>query len=139
MITLLIVSSLIAAFLSGMCRGLHHARRDYPNMNKSRQWITERSWIGGKENGFNQSSIRTADFVHRMILLQVAFLALAAMLLAFAVTQGLAWWVIPIWGALVFHRFEPRGFDMLYNVILPNAPEVPSFTWSQWFTAWITP
>lgn len=132
-----ILLSFLFAFLSGVSRGFHHARRDYPTMNKSRGWVSEKLWWGGKENGFVQSSIFTADFTHQMILLQVAFLALSGMCLGFACIAGMQWWVIPIWGAVVFHRFEPRGFDLMYNVVLPNDPIVPQFTWTFWLRSWV--
>jgi hypothetical protein len=129
-----LILSLVSAFLSGVSRGAHHARRDYPTMNKSRKWVSERLWIGGKENGFKQSSIRTADFAHRAILCQCLFWALSGVLLALA---EMPWYVIVAWFPAVYHRFEPRGFDLLYNVILPDGPSVPQFSVWVWLRGWI--
>ena len=122
--------SLLAAFLSGVARGFHHARRDYPEANKARRWISRRRWAGWV---VGQSYPWSADFAHQMIHAQVLLLALAGALFALVSPE---WWLCIAYVWLVWF-VEGRGFTLLYHVILPDDPTVPQYSVWVWLRGWI--
>jgi len=125
-----LILSLVSAFLSGVSRGAHHARRDYPKSDRAVGWVDEyRYWSYGP---FNQSYPWTADHCHQMMHLQVLFLAISGFLYGF---NPLGWWGL-IWIWLVWW-IEGRGFTLFYHVILPDPPKPCDYSLWVWLRGWI--
>jgi len=134
-----LILSLLSAFLSGVARGFHHARRDYAGASRARYWVSkERYWgfrfVDGNPipTAFNQSYPWTADHCHQMMHLQVLFLAISGFLYGF---NPLGWWGL-IWVWLVWW-IEGRGFTLFYHVILPDPPKPCDYSVWVWLRGWI--
>jgi hypothetical protein len=125
-----LILSLLSAFLSGVSRGFHQARRDYALRNKAEDWMDEERYVGGWR--FNQSYPWTADHCHQMMHLQVLFLAISGFLYGF---NPLGWWGL-IWIWLVWW-IEGRGFTLFYHVILPDPPKPCDYSFWVWLRGWI--
>lgn len=126
--------SLVFAFISGIARGFHHARRDFPNMSKAKIWIDPLKYLGGKENGFNQSWPWTADHAHEMMHYQILGLIFSGLFFSFSCHL---WFIYLIWIWAAWW-IEGRGFTLLYHVILPADPYVSQYSFTTWLKGWFS-